>query len=891
MNWSASVLTTLSSDTEPTILLTFDSAKYIINAGENTNRAFLQSQQNWKRTRALFFTQIGTQRASGLPGLLMSFADATISKLDIVGPPGLTHFLAAMRMYTYRDTMPVFPVEASWEPNVSADPHPIYQDENIMLFAIPVSPTPLDPSLTVLQNEFQSHESQLKRKRESSPNQPAKRSMISPSSSPDSSSFRELIQQPDFTPDVLFGDGAHSWRKLMVEIMFPGSKEHKNASKKRKALDSRAVGSRSTGKSTSGSKSSKAVKTTQPSTLSENTVPASGPLVPEIIVSAESAPASLNIDDYKRSRLPIGFHKQLPSFTPSTPISTPSHSPTICYVVVGPRVRGKFDIKKAEALGVPFGPLRGQLTKGQTISFSVKVGDEQVERTVRPEECIGESEPPGVVVVLDVPTPSHIKSLISSFANSPFFSKLRSTNPEDHKDYVVRTIFHICGDGVLEDPRYLAFMDGFGTNVQHVVASREHGPDPVTFTSAAFNQLRLNKLDPTMFSIPKFSLSAAKDLTVIPGLPGKTCYMSSNLTIQTRPPGPPVQKASADVGDLFHPSVSSKQIADQHIRHGRQILPLGTGSAIPTKYRNVSSTLIQIPGSGNILLDSGEGTWGQLARQFGTDETSPGTHIHGDHHMGLAKILAQRRSLQPPPAHPLYLVTIRAVHLYLRELSDIQDLGLNDPSDNGIITVMSEALHWRETGAYQTTGMWQIGGDEPWTDYAASRLAARKIFKTVDVYHRTRCYGAVIKHTDDWSIVFSGDTQPTNTLVAAGQRATVLIHEATMADDQVEMAKRKAHSTFGQAVDIGRSMNAEHILLTHFSARYPKVPPSSVNNRPGEGTKEPVIALAFDHANIAIGDMWKMKFYLPAIEQNFSDTVEEDDKEDTNMADIEIDIT
>lgn len=68
MLWNASVLSTASSDTEPTVVITFDSAKYIFNVGENTTRAFLQSQQNWKKTRALFLTSVGTQRASGLPG-------------------------------------------------------------------------------------------------------------------------------------------------------------------------------------------------------------------------------------------------------------------------------------------------------------------------------------------------------------------------------------------------------------------------------------------------------------------------------------------------------------------------------------------------------------------------------------------------------------------------------------------------------------------------------------------------------------------------------------------------------------------------------------------------------------------------------------------------------
>lgn len=68
MNWSATVLTGLSSDTEPTILVTFDSAKYLFNAGENTNRAFMQSRKNWKKMRGVFFTDVGLRTSSGLPG-------------------------------------------------------------------------------------------------------------------------------------------------------------------------------------------------------------------------------------------------------------------------------------------------------------------------------------------------------------------------------------------------------------------------------------------------------------------------------------------------------------------------------------------------------------------------------------------------------------------------------------------------------------------------------------------------------------------------------------------------------------------------------------------------------------------------------------------------------
>ena len=73
----------------------------------------------------------------------------------------------------------------------------------------------------------------------------------------------------------------------------------------------------------------------------------------------------------------------------------------------------------------------------------------------------------------------------------------------------------------------------------------------------------------------------------------------------------------------------------------------------------VSSTLIRIPGYGNILLDAGEGTWGQLARMYGTNKEDVNnvwnvlrqtrcifaSHIHGDHHMGLAQILRMRRTV------------------------------------------------------------------------------------------------------------------------------------------------------------------------------------------------------------------------------------------------------
>ena len=101
--------------------------------------------------------------------------------------------------------------------------------------------------------------------------------------------------------------------------------------------------------------------------------------------------------------------------------------------------------------------------------------------------------------------------------------------------------------------------------------------------------------------------------------------MSSNLLIQMRPPAPPVQETFAEGGDLFHPAISSqntslrtlptptserfmvaKKNIEDHLTNGTVnvpkgadvgVIPLGTGSAIPTKYRNGWSTNIFLCGA------------------------------------------------------------------------------------------------------------------------------------------------------------------------------------------------------------------------------------------------------------------------------------------------------
>lgn len=99
------------------------------------------------------------------------------------------------------------------------------------------------------------------------------------------------------------------------------------------------------------------------------------------------------------------------------------------------------------------------------------------------------------------------------------------------------------------------------------------------------------------------------------------------------------------------------------------VTPLGTGSAVPSKYRNVSGTLLHLPRTDPsartqyILLDAGEGTWGQIARRFGQGDAAAGedsaedvlrglkmiflSHLHQDHHAGVSTILRRRAQVCP----------------------------------------------------------------------------------------------------------------------------------------------------------------------------------------------------------------------------------------------------
>jgi ribonuclease Z len=78
-------------------------------------------------------------------------------------------------------------------------------------------------------------DSQLKRKREDSPELPAKRPalMTQGSESTGHKSLKDVTEEPAFELQNIAGESAQEWRRLMIDTMFPGSRQRQKKGKER----------------------------------------------------------------------------------------------------------------------------------------------------------------------------------------------------------------------------------------------------------------------------------------------------------------------------------------------------------------------------------------------------------------------------------------------------------------------------------------------------------------------------------------------------------------------------------------------------------------------------------------------------------------------------------
>lgn len=305
---------------------------------------------------------------------------------------------------------------------------------------------------------------------------------------------------------------------------------------------------------------------------------------------------------------------------------------------------------------------------------------------------------------------------------------------------------------------------------------------------------------------------------------------------------------------------------------------LGTGSAAPSKYRNVSGILVHTPNSGNLILDCGEGSLSQIYHCF-PREIADGiilnlraifiSHLHGDHHLGIMSVLQKREQLLAAKERAegsLFMSSATSSRSDVVVIAPVKNISWMIKYGQLIEKLPCKLIDCRTL----TKDMIEK------TQVADSAGVKDFCFETVPVIHCYEAYGVVVRHASGWSMVYSGDTRPCPDLVQAGQGVSLLIHEATFEDGLADRAVTKKHCTVSEALEISDKMKPGFTILTHFSQRYPKIPSFLMADQ-----LHSRVAIAFDCMSVNLKRLDELHSFLPVMRDIFTEVVgvENDDCE------------
>ncbi|GAB1199227.1 hypothetical protein APSETT444_008573 [Aspergillus pseudonomiae] len=752
--------------------------------------------------------------------------------LTIHGGKNLTHTLATARRFVFRKGMPVFTREydsesmAKKESAEAEDPFekPTWSDDNIKVWAMPIRPpTSLQP----------------KEVPRVAPQSPRKRSLdefreeVTAQEAIDPRTRDQIIRQSVIT------DMFNSTWKLDALVETPLAEVKMPAVMFVRNPETRA--------------------------LEQYTGPAPG--------SNEPLP---DIKVFVRQPWPGAAVEKIP---PTTWCDE-----AVSYIVRNHDIRGKFDPKKAAELKVCKGKDFGRLTKGESVISEDK-------QTITPDMVLGPPRLGKGLAIIDLPSSEYVESLIS---RPEWKSPSVTTNLE--------AFIWILGPGVGDHPRLRDFVASM-PHCKHTVSSSDYCPNYLSMGSIAGSSVRMAQLRRDNYPVPVHdNVSLPQPGTRTHGSevtmknvqnspfeaiePGLIIDMEPNFGINRSEVVPRFNAIEAVRRmPVAVQKPSQKEEFEEKLRQFRKDLPgadaeiitLGTGSSSPSKYRNVSSTLVHVPGYGYYLLDCGENTLGQLKRVFEPEKLREVlqnlrmiwiSHLHADHHLGTASVIkawfqenypngdSQTSAIENDMSKilkekRLFLVSEENMIWWLEEYASAEDFGFGKVIPLSAYPVIhNRALrtkfvyrHCRADGSFsnqevenanpRSTELSFDSESSPLTPLLREATGLADLL-TTKVSHCRGAMAVSLVFPNGFKVSFSGDCRPSASFAAIGHGSTVLIHEATFQDDMGVSAIAKKHSTTSEALEVGRRMEARAILLTHFSQRYQKVAHVEKNHPPAK---------------------------------------------------------
>ncbi|XP_075973216.1 ribonuclease Z isoform X2 [Anticarsia gemmatalis] len=568
---------------------------------------------------------------------------------------------------------------------------------------------------------------------------------------------------------------------------------------------------------------------------------------------------------------------------------------SVAYICTLKKRLGTLDLAKCVELGVKPGPMLGQLKSGQDVVLP--------DGTLVLAKDVKTPDDPGpVFIVLDVPDPSYLKE--TEF-------QAHFDNGHNPPENVPTLIVHYTQPDVFNHPTYRAFMAQFGATTRHLVLNSKNSclgseavhrtqhklhlldpdifpllrdvsvpavwnaqpPAPKTNSPVRMKGLEelKNKIALAQFqniislegagrgdghaamddgdSSAKLEVLAGRTLTMFHLRPKRQLDRSAEPKLHVQDYIQETMDVDGFVGSLqqFRRLVDSMRYNKSDAKEYPKVVFLGTGSCIPSKTRNTSAIVVQIDEDRSMLLDCGEGTYGQLVRFYGPKKVNAFlrtlrgiyvSHLHADHHIGLIGVLqARRQAFEEVPEvqyTPVYLLApgqiVSWLTLYDQQFERIRD---------DYTLVPNQCL------------LQEPHSPNPALTAAALAALGAAGLRTCLVAHCPNAFGLALQLDSQHKLTYSGDTLPCDELVRIGENSTLLIHEATMEDELAEEARTKMHSTTTQAIGVGRRMHARYTVLTHFSQRYARLPRLNANILNDNRS----VGIAFDNMQITMSDL------------------------------------
>lgn len=220
-----------------------------------------------------------------------------------------------------------------------------------------------------------------------------------------------------------------------------------------------------------------------------------------------------------------------------------------------------------------------------------------------------------------------------------------------------------------------------------------------------------------------------------------------------------------------------------------QVTILGSGTCVPSLDRHPCSILVRI-GTKNILVDAGPGTMGQLLKVGVTIDDLDlvlFSHFHLDHCAEMAPLLFATKY----PGFDRKKKLVLAGGTGLKELYE----NLNH-AYSGYLDMPDEIFQMVE---FEETGQFDPELDQIKISYS-------------EVCHRPESRAYRFEDASGWSVVYSGDTDYSSSLIHLSTGADILICECALPDK----LKVKGHLTPSLAGEIAQKAGVKQLVLTHF---------------------------------------------------------------------------